>query len=121
MGPIRNPNWSTSGMRVTLSYLLYCKRFDTQRNILYRSLLVVNVDIDLLTLCCLEVKFIILTQIDMHSLLYRHILRKHVAFLSADYRECNQVTISLWLTWCELVNVAIHTCEHFMLKFLLNK
>jgi hypothetical protein len=22
MGPIRNPNWSTSGMRVTLSYLL---------------------------------------------------------------------------------------------------
>ena len=21
MGPIRNPNWSTSGMRVTLSYL----------------------------------------------------------------------------------------------------
>ena len=23
MGPIRNPNWSTSGMRVTLSYL-YC-------------------------------------------------------------------------------------------------
>jgi hypothetical protein len=25
MGPIRNPNWSTSGMRVTLSYL-----FDTE-------------------------------------------------------------------------------------------
>jgi membrane protein YdbS with pleckstrin-like domain len=27
MGPIRNPNWSTSGMRVTLSYLIvpmYC-------------------------------------------------------------------------------------------------
>ena len=24
-------------------------------------------------------------------------------------------------TWCELVNVAIHTCEHFMLKLLLNK
>ena len=23
MGPIRNPNWSTSGMRVTLSYLSY--------------------------------------------------------------------------------------------------
>ena len=23
MGPIRNPNWSTSGMRVTLSYLMY--------------------------------------------------------------------------------------------------
>ena len=22
MGPIRNPNWSTSGMRVTLSYLI---------------------------------------------------------------------------------------------------
>ena len=22
MGPIRNPNWSTSGMRVTLSYLV---------------------------------------------------------------------------------------------------
>ena len=36
---------------------------------------------------------------------------KHVAFLSADYRECNQLTIGLWLTWsgwCEL-NVAIHT------------
>ena len=46
---------------------------------------------------------------------------KHVAFLSADYRECNQVAIGLWLTWCELVNVAIHTCEHFMIKFLLNK
>jgi hypothetical protein len=44
----------------------------------------------------------------------------HVAFLSADYRDCNQVTIGLWLTWCELVNVAIHTCKHFMLKFLLN-
>jgi hypothetical protein len=43
------------------------------------------------------------------------------AFLSADYREYNQVTIGLWLTWCELVNVAIHTCEHFMLKFLLSK
>ena len=57
----------------------------------------------------------------MYSLLYRHILRKHVAFLSANYRECNQVTIGLWLTWCELVNVAIHTCEHFMLKLLLNK
>ena len=52
---------------------------------------------------------------------YIHVLRKHVAFLSADYRECNQVTIGLWLTWCELVNVAIHTCKHFMLKFLLNK
>ena len=73
------------------------------------------------TPCCLEVKFITLTQIGMYSLLYRHILRKHVAFLSADYRECNQVTIGLWLTWCELVNVAIHTCKHFMLKFLLNK
>jgi hypothetical protein len=68
----------------------------------------------------LKVKFIILTQIGMYSLLYRHILRKHAAFLSADYHECNQVTIGLWLTWCELVNVAIHTCEHFMLKFLLN-
>ena len=40
------------------------------------------------TPCCLEVKFIILTQIGMYSLLYRHILRKHVAF-------------GLWLTWCE--------------------
>ena len=48
-------------------------------------------------------------------------IKEHVAFLSADYRECNQVTIGLWLTWCELVNVATHTCEHFMLKFLLNK
>ena len=30
MGPIRNPNWSTSGMRVTLSYLLMdlSKAFD---------------------------------------------------------------------------------------------
>ena len=29
MGPIRNPNWSTSGMRVTLSYLaqyIQCKK-----------------------------------------------------------------------------------------------
>ena len=25
MGPIRNPNWNTSGMRVTLSYLAYYK------------------------------------------------------------------------------------------------
>jgi hypothetical protein len=49
------------------------------------------------TPCWLEVKFIILTQIGTYSLLYRHILRKHVAFLSADYRECNQVTIGLWL------------------------
>ena len=48
-------------------------------------------------------------------------IKEHVAFLSADYRECNQVTIGLRLTWCELVNVATHTCEHFMLKFLLNK
>ena len=48
-------------------------------------------------------------------------IKEHVAFLSADYRECNQVTIGLWLTWCELVNVALDTCEHFMLNFLLNK
>ena len=48
-------------------------------------------------------------------------LRKHVAFPFGDYRECNQVTIGLWLNWCELVNVAIHACEHFMLTFLLNK
>ena len=31
-------------------FLLYCKRFDAQRNILYRSLLVANVHIDLNTL-----------------------------------------------------------------------
>ena len=62
--------------------------------------------------CCLEAKFIILAEVGMYSLLYRHILWKHVAFISADYCECNQVTIGLWLTWCELVNVAIHTCEH---------
>jgi hypothetical protein len=29
-------------------FLLYCKRFDAQRNILYRSLLAANVHIDLL-------------------------------------------------------------------------
>ena len=39
------------------------------------------------TPCCLEVKFIILTQIGMYSLLYRHILRKHVAFFPR------------WLSW----------------------
>jgi len=26
MGPIRSPNWSTSGMRVTLSYLVAAMR-----------------------------------------------------------------------------------------------
>ena len=31
-------------------FLLYCKRFDAQRNILYRSLLAANVNIDLNTL-----------------------------------------------------------------------
>jgi hypothetical protein len=31
-------------------FLLYCKRFDAQRNILYRSLLAANVHIDLNTL-----------------------------------------------------------------------
>ena len=39
MGPIRNPNWSTSGMRVTLSYLLllrqiyrqYCRVYSSKR------------------------------------------------------------------------------------------
>jgi hypothetical protein len=51
---------------------------------------------------------------------YRHILRKHVAFLSADYRECNQVTIGWWLTWCELVNVAIHT-QHSLWNIHKNK
>ena len=43
-------------------------------------------------------------------------IKEHVAFLSADYRECNQVTIGLWLTWHELVNVAIHMYEHFIIN-----
>jgi hypothetical protein len=33
-------------------------------------------------------------------------------FFPLIYRKCNQVTIGLWLTWCELVNVAIHTCPN---------
>ena len=88
--------------------ILHCtasKRLDAQRHILYRSLLAANVHIDLNTLLFGSQIYNIDTN--------RHAL--HVAFLSADYRECNQ------LTCCELVNVAIHTCEHFMLKFLLNK
>ena len=36
-------------------------------------------------------------------------------------RRSNQVTIGLWLTWCELINFAIHMCEHFIEKFLMNK
>jgi hypothetical protein len=30
MGPIRNPNWSTSGMRVTSSYLCYKELFNLE-------------------------------------------------------------------------------------------
>jgi hypothetical protein len=36
--------------RMLNMFLLYCKRFDAQRNILYRSLLAANVHIDLNTL-----------------------------------------------------------------------
>ena len=54
------------------------------------------------TPCWLEVKFIILTQIGTYSLLYRHILRKHVAFLSADYHECDNWFVAdlVWISKC---------------------
>ena len=102
-------------------FLLYCKRFDTQRNILYHSLLAANVHIDLNTLLFGSQIYNIDTNRHVFITVQTYIKEACRFFLSADYRECNQVTIGLWLTWCELVNVAIHTCEHFMLKFLLNK
>ena len=56
----------------------------------------------------------------MYSLLYRHILRKHVTFLFANlFWMYNLMTNSLRLNWCEIMNVAIHTCEHFKRKKLL--
>ena len=52
----------------------------------------------------------------MHSLLHRHLFRKHVAFLSADLSGMKSGDD--WLTYCELMNVAIHTCEHLYVIIL---
>ena len=71
--------------------LLYCKRFDAQRNLLYRSLLAANVHFDLNTLL-FGSQFYNIDR-NRHVFITVQTYRKHVAFLSADYRECNQVTI----------------------------
>jgi hypothetical protein len=42
MGPIRNPNWSTSGMRVTLSYLIHIHSAYTRK--IYYSQNTVNLN-----------------------------------------------------------------------------
>jgi hypothetical protein len=42
-------------------------------------------------------------------------------FFPLIFRDWNEVTIGFWLTLYELVVVTMHTREHFMLTFLLNK
>ena len=87
-------------------FVLYRKRFDAQKNILYRSLLAANVQIDLNTLLFGSQ----IDNIDTH----RHVFITVQTYIKEtccfSYRECNQVTVGLWQTWCELVDVAIHTC-----------
>jgi hypothetical protein len=97
-------------------FLLYCSRFDAQRNILYHSLLAANVHIDLNTLLFGSQIYNIDTN--------RHVFISVQPYIKETCRfsfglfivNVNQVTIGLWLTWHELVNVAIHMYEHFIIN-----